>query len=124
MGDPASQHLSPRASLGDPGALTALSDSPGVHVVFRPDGRPLFVGMSSQTRTRVRRHLTGNRQSSILHQKVGRLLDRELGRTASRDEIRDWLQECSFAVTYTDDPNAAKSALVLELAPELNEIVP
>ena len=63
-------------------------------------------------------------RDSILHEKVGRLLDRELGRTAHRDEIRSWLQTCSVAVAYTDDTPAAKAALIRELTPEFNEVVP
>ncbi len=95
-----------------------------MHVVYRPDGRALYVGMSKHTRTRIRQHLTGDREASILHEKVGRQLDRELGRAATRDEIRAWLEHCSFAVVYTDDISATKAALMAELDPELNEVLP
>ena len=116
--------LSKPQPLSDETAIAALEDNPGVHVVFRPDGRPLYVGMSRHTRTRIRQHLTGDREASILHEKVGRMLDRELGRAATRDEIRAWLEQCSFAVIYTDDLAATKAALMSELTPELNEVVP
>ena len=52
------------------------------------------------------------------------MLDREMGRPASRDEIRAWLERCSFAVVYTDDIGATKAALMTELDPELNELLP
>ena len=119
-----SRLLSPRHPLSDEAALRAVDDAPGVHVVYRPDGRALYVGMSRQTRTRIRQHLTGDREASILHEKVGRRLDRELGRSATRDEIRGWLEQCSFAVVYTDDISETKAALMEELDPELNEVLP
>jgi hypothetical protein len=119
-----SQSLSSRHPLRDDTALRALDDAPGVHVVYRTDGRALYVGMSGHTRTRIRQHLTGDREASILHEKVGRQLDRELRRTATKDEIRAWLERCSFAVVYTDDINATKAELMAELDPELNEVVP
>ncbi|WP_299442124.1 hypothetical protein [uncultured Phycicoccus sp.] len=116
--------LSPARSLGDESALAGLADDPGVHVVYRPGGRALYVGLSGSTRSRVRMHLTGDREASILHEKVGRILDKELGRTATREEIRAWLERCTFRVTYTEDTRQVKAALINELSPELNEVTP
>lgn len=119
-----SAKLSPQRPLSDEQSIRSLDDTPGVHVVYSPDGRALYVGMSGQTRSRIRMHLTGDREASILHEKVGRRLDRELGRSATRDEIRAWLEGCTFAVAFTDDLTTTKAALMHELKPEFNEIVP
>jgi hypothetical protein len=96
----------------------------GVHIVWRSDGRPLYVGQSSQTRTRLLQHLSGDRQASILHAKVGRILDAELGRTADAAAIRSWLATCTFAVQVTDQPETLKTRLIETLNPEFNEVVP
>lgn len=69
-------------------------------------------------------HLTGDREASILHEKVGRLLDKEFGRAATRDEIREWLERCTIRLVYTEDTRQVKAALIHELNPELNEVVP
>src|SRR4051794_36602274 len=84
-------------------------DEPGVHVVSDEDGNPLYVGHSAHTRSRLYQHLTGDREASILHGKVGRDLDAELGRTASRDEIAERLNKCTFVYQLTDRPQALKA---------------
>jgi hypothetical protein len=112
------------ASLANEEALGAVPDVTGVHVVWDPAGRLLFTGQSAQTRSRLRMHLTGDREASILHDKVGRRLDRELGRRADRDEIRAWLQRCTFAYRLTDSPSTLKAQIMDELNPELNEVRP
>jgi hypothetical protein len=116
--------FSPPRSLADEAAIRAIPDEPGVHLVYDPDQRPLYVGTSSHSRTGIRQHVTGDREASILHEKVGRRLDRVLGRTASRDEIRDWLNGCTFTYRLTEDGPALKARLMDELDPELNEIRP
>lgn len=112
------------ASLADEDALRTAPDESGVHVVWDPTGRLLYVGQSTQTRSRLRTHLSGDRAASILHEKVGRRLDCELGRRAARDEIRAWLERCTFAYRLTDDPSALKARIMDELQPELNEVRP
>src|SRR4051794_16650293 len=82
--------------------VATVPDEPGVHVVYAADGTLIFVGQSKHTRTRLYQHLSGDREASVLHGKIGRQLDAELGRPASRDEIRDWLERCMFKYKITD----------------------
>ncbi|WP_345262613.1 MrcB family domain-containing protein [Nocardioides nanhaiensis] len=105
-------------------SVRLVDDKPGVHVVWDASGRCLFVGLSQRNRTRLLQHLSGDRQASILHEKVGRLLDRELGRRAQRDEIRDWLNSCTFAAESSDAPARRKFELMGELLPRFNEKTP
>lgn len=112
------------ASLADEDTLRTVPDASGVHVVWGSTGRLLYVGQSTQTRSRLRMHLSGDREASILHEKVGRRLDRELGRRAGRDEIRAWLERCTFAYRLTEHPAALKARIMDELQPELNEVRP
>ncbi|MFI2567495.1 MrcB family domain-containing protein [Cellulosimicrobium funkei] len=105
-------------------AVGTIADEAGAHVVWSPEGELLYVGSSGQTRTRLRQHLAGDRAASILHQKVGQLLDVSLGRPASRDEIRDRLRQGWFAVAYTDDPTTLKAQLMDALNPPLNDVRP
>ncbi|MFC0224758.1 MrcB family domain-containing protein [Nocardioides zeicaulis] len=69
-------------------------------------------------------HLSGDRQASSLHDKVGRRLDAELGRTATRDEIREWLNTCTFTVEPDTDPTPRKRELILDLKPLFNDRLP
>lgn len=107
-----------RAELG------AVSDSTGVHVVWDSDGHLLFVGLSSNTRKRLGEHLRGDREASVLHQKVGRLLDTELGRVAEATEIEAWLSNCSFQWVDTERPRDLKAQLMAALNPRFNEVSP
>ncbi|MDN4163358.1 MrcB family domain-containing protein [Nocardioides abyssi] len=100
--------------------LRALRDEPGVHIVWDDQDRCLYVGSSRRTRSRLHQHLTGDRQASALHDKVGRHLDSTLGRPASRDEIADWLASCTVDVEYTADPEARKHQLIDALEPRFN----
>lgn len=112
------------ASLADEDELRTVPDASGVHVAWGSTGRLLYVGQSTQTRSRLRLHLSGDREASILHEQVGRRLDRELGRRAGRDEIRAWLERCTFAYRLTEHPAALKARIMDELQPELNEVRP
>lgn len=104
--------------------LAGIPDTSGVHVVWTPDGSPLYVGMTGTQRTRLLQHLTGDRIASTLHKQVGDLLDAEFGRTAPRDEIRDWLGQCEFAWVETDHRQALKAELMDELSPPFNHVFP
>ena len=84
----------------------------------------LYVGQSTQTRTRLRMHFSGDREASILHGNIGRRLDRELGRRAGHGEIRGWLERCTFAYRLTEHPPALKAQIMDELQPELNAVRP
>ena len=111
------------ASLADQEVLRTVPDASGVHVVWDSAGRLLYVGQSTQTRTRLRMHLSGDREASILHEKIGRRLDRELGRRAGRDEIRAWLERCTFAYRLTEHPQPSRRRSWTAAA-ELNEVRP
>ena len=104
--------------------LDALTEEPGVHMVWGPDGAPLYVGMTAAQRDRVRMHLNGDREASVLHKKVGRGLDEQLGREASRDEIREWLATCEIAWTASNDRERLKARIMKELEPEFNDVMP
>ncbi len=47
----------------------------GVHVVRDSDGAPIYVGATGDLRGRLRQHLSGDRQASVLHEQVGAELD-------------------------------------------------
>ncbi len=85
--------------------IKAAENRPGVHVVWNDQGELIFVGQSAKTRTRLRQHLSGDREASVLHKQVGEALDRSLGRVATKDEIRAWLENCTVAWKY--DPRSA-----------------
>lgn len=113
-----------RPSPFSPESLDGLQDAPGVHVVWGGNGRLLYAGSSRTTRTRLRQHLTGDREGSVLHDKVGRLLDDRLGRPATRDDIRGELQSGWFAVAFAPEPDRLKAQVMDALRPPLNKIRP
>ena len=101
--------------------LDELTNEPGVHVVWDPDGQLIYVGHSGSQRDRVLQHLSGDREASILHKKVGDRLDKRLQRAASRDEIRACLERMTIAWKSNDNPQALTSRIVEELGALLNE---
>ncbi|WP_405092622.1 hypothetical protein OG767_06655 [Micromonospora sp. NBC_01392] len=96
--------------------------APGVHLVL-DGGVVAYVGRTGNLRARLRQHLTGNRDSSVLHEQVGQLLDTP-GRVATRDDIAGWLGRCEVRWHETDNPEGTKEALVLALRPRFNRQVP
>ncbi|MER7334860.1 MULTISPECIES: GIY-YIG nuclease family protein [unclassified Micromonospora] len=103
-------------------AAAAAPQSPGVHVVLE-DGKVIYVGFTGNLRNRLRQHLTGNRESSVLHQQVGQQLDK-LGPVATATDIADWLGRCEVRWRKDDNPQGAKEALVLALKPRFNRQIP
>jgi hypothetical protein len=103
-------------------AAAGAPASPGVHVVL-DGGTVIYVGYTSNLRSRLRQHLTGNRDSSVLHQQVGRELDK-LGPVATATDIADWLGRREVRWQETDNPEGTKEALVLALKPRFNRQVP
>lgn len=103
-------------------AAASAPHAPGVHVVL-DRGTVVYVGYTANLRNRLRQHLTGNRDSSVLHEQVGQLLDRP-DRAASAADIADWLSRCEIRWQETDNPEGAKEALVLALKPRFNRQVP
>ncbi|MGY1637890.1 AAA family ATPase [Geodermatophilus sp. SYSU D00742] len=91
----------------------------GVHVVVDSEGVPVYVGATSDLRRRLRQHLRGNRQGSVLHEQVGDELDRP-DRPATGAEITEWLARCTVSWRPTDDPRGMKARLVAELQPRFN----
>ncbi|MEU5722769.1 GIY-YIG nuclease family protein [Micromonospora sp. NPDC047738] len=110
-----SQPYTMEAAAGAPG-------TPGVLVVL-DGGTVVYVGYTGNLRNRLRQHLTGNRDSSVLHEQVGQLLDNP-GDEASAADIADWLGRCEVRWQETDNPEGTKEALVLALSPRFNRQVP
>ena len=104
--------------------FSAYNGMMAAHIVWAPDGQLVYVGESGNTGRRLRQHLSGDREASVLHDQVGRVLDIELGRTATRDEIREWLERCTFAVSPTNDPASLKAAVMDASGPRFNTIRP
>jgi len=101
----------------------AAPDEPGVHVVWEPaerGGAVLYVGQTKHLRTRLREHLSGDRQASVLHEQVGTLLDEGTPQSADRDSIRDWLGECQVAWKVDPAPKVRKSELIAAFKPAFN----
>ncbi|MEU1964007.1 hypothetical protein ABZ541_02490 [Micromonospora sediminicola] len=96
--------------------------APGVHLVL-DGGVVVYVGYTGNLRARLRQHLTGNRDSSVLHDQVGQLLDTP-GRAATRDDIAGWLGRREVRWRETDNPEGTKEALVLALRPRFNRQAP
>ncbi|GIJ19807.1 hypothetical protein [Micromonospora lutea] len=96
--------------------------APGVHVVI-DGGAVLYVGRTGNLRRRLQQHLTGNRESSVLHLQVGELLDRQ-GPAATAEGIAGWLGRREVRWLETDNPEGTKDALVLALKPRFNRQVP
>jgi hypothetical protein len=92
-----------------------------VHVVWDEAGRLVYVGHSGRQRSRLREHLTGDRQASILHDKAGRLLDQEFGRPARSEEIRSLLERWTFAWRETAAAEELKAQIMDVFYPMLNE---
>ncbi|WP_262281691.1 GIY-YIG nuclease family protein [Micromonospora sp. MA102] len=103
-------------------AAAGAPTSPGVHVVL-DRGTVVYVGWTGNLRNRLRQHLTGNRESSVLHEQVGQLLDKP-GNEASAAAIADWLGQREVRWQETDNPKGTKEALVLALKPRFNRQVP
>src|SRR4051812_37137729 len=95
------------SSAGVPGLLAGFTDlepftadavgtapnEPGVHAVWgpEPDDGIIYVGQTRTLRTRLRQHLSGDRQASVLFEQVGELLDRDEPESATREAIQEWL---------------------------------
>ncbi|MFG1953063.1 GIY-YIG nuclease family protein [Micromonospora sp. NPDC048830] len=102
--------------------LADAPNTPGVHTVLER-GVVIYVGRTKNLRNRMRQHLTGDRQASVLHEQVGAQLD-NLGPEATADDIAEWLGGCDIRWLETDNPEATKDSLILALKPRLNRQVP
>ncbi|GAA4472931.1 PIN-like domain-containing protein [Phytohabitans houttuyneae] len=92
--------------------------SPGVHIVLVGDVI-VYVGSTGHLRRRLRQHLTGHRGSSVLHDRVGQLLDTPES-AATPADVAAWLGRCTVGWYETDEPAIAKEALVVALNPRFN----
>ncbi|QNN53565.1 MrcB family domain-containing protein [Nocardioides mesophilus] len=122
MSDPLEGFTEPRPLTRS--ELGGIPDEQGVHVVHDQSGEPLYVGYSSRTRERMRQHLAGDRQASVLHQKMGQQLDEELGHPATAADIERALGACSFQFRLSDQPKALKARLMSSLNPRFNDVAP
>ncbi|WP_319462724.1 GIY-YIG nuclease family protein [Micromonospora sp. RTP1Z1] len=104
-------------------AVAGAPRAPGVHVVL-DGGLVIYVGRTRRgLRDRLRQHLTGDRDSSVLHDQVGQLLDTP-DNAASAADIAGWLSRREVRWQETDNPKGTKEALVLALKPRFNRQVP
>ncbi|WP_319462732.1 GIY-YIG nuclease family protein [Micromonospora sp. RTP1Z1] len=99
-------------------AAAGAPRSPSVRVAL-DRGTVVYVGHTGNLRNRLRQHLTGNRDSSALHEQVGQELDKR-GQVASAKGIADWLGRCEVCWQETDNPEGTKEALVLAQKPRFN----
>lgn len=83
----------------------------------------LYVGRTKNLRDRLRQHLTGDRIASVLHEQVGHEIDKR-GIEATASDVADWLAQREVRWHETDNPEAAKDALVLALKPRFNRQIP
>ncbi|GLY21812.1 GIY-YIG nuclease family protein [Micromonospora sp. NBRC 101691] len=125
MPDPGNDNLLSGFTPALPYTRDAVASAPqaaGVHVVLE-GGVVIYVGYTRNLRTRLRQHLTGNRESSVLHDQVGQELDKR-GPVATSADIADWLGRCEVRWRTDENPEAAKHALVLAFQPRFNRQVP
>jgi hypothetical protein len=92
--------------------------TPGVHVVLDRDSI-IYVGWSGNLRRRLRQHLTGNRESSVLHEQVGEVLDAQ-GDPASAPDIADWLGRCTVSWRESATAEELKASMVVAFSPRFN----
>ncbi|NGY65070.1 DUF4935 domain-containing protein [Lentzea sp. NEAU-D13] len=92
--------------------------SAGVHLVFDGD-EIIYIGSTGNLRARLRQHLAGPRGSSVLHDRVGRLLDTPENFVQATD-VADWLGNCSVRWYETNDPASVKEALLGTNNPRFN----
>lgn len=104
--------------------LYKIENEPGVHLIWNQTGELIYAGHAFRQRWRLRQHLTGGRGSSTLHAKVGRLLDQELGREATKEEIRNWLEDCLVAWKTDPNPEKLKARIIREHQPTFSDVVP
>ncbi|MDG4802671.1 hypothetical protein [Micromonospora sp. WMMD980] len=106
--DPLARFTPPQPYTKD--VVAGAPAAPGVHLVL-DGGVVAYVGY------------TGDRDSSVLHDQVGQLLDTP-GRAATRGDIAGWLGRCEVRWQETDNPEGTKEALVLALRPRFNRQAP
>ncbi|GAB3799747.1 GIY-YIG nuclease family protein [Micromonospora zhanjiangensis] len=107
---------SPRPFTAD--TVVAAPPAPGVHVVLDRD-TIVYVGWTGNLRRRLRQHLTGNRESSVLHKQVGELLDRQ-GCPSTAPDIAAWLGRQTVSWCESTTPKELKAELVTTFGPRFN----
>lgn len=104
--------------------LDSVASAPtgsGVHLVADDTGAVVYVGATGSLRDRLRQHLQGDRQASVLREQVGELLDTE-GDLASPEDITGWLGRCTVRWRLAEDPRGVKAELVQVLSPRFNRV--
>lgn len=102
--------------------VAAAPAEPGVHVVL-DGGVVIYVGFTGNLRQRLRQHLRGNRNSSVLHEQIGALLDAK-GGPAPAEEIAEWLGRRQVSWRVVGDAESLKFDLVTALKPRFNRLIP
>jgi hypothetical protein len=101
-----------------PDTISDAPSAPGVHVVLDRD-TIIYVGWTGNLRRRLRQHLTGNRESSVLHEQVGEELDKQ-GGPASAPDIADWFGHRTVSWRESVTPKELKASLVPAFTPRFN----
>lgn len=91
---------------------------PGVHVVWTPDGDPLYVGSTDNLQTRLRQHLV---VSGSVFKKASMYLA-GLDRPDRNEDVRRLFDSCKVAWRRSDFPESLKATLVEQLDPPLNRL--
>lgn len=96
----------------------------GVHIVWGPDPADaiVYVGRTKKLRTRLLQHLSGDRQGSVLHEQVGKMLDGDRPGSADGEQIRAWLNRCQVAWKVDEDAQQLKRRLVEKFEPRFNRL--
>lgn len=103
--------------------LRGAPDEPGVHIVYGADSDEIvFVGHSAKLRSRMRQHLSGDRDASVLYEQVGELLDGDQPGSADRDAIQAWLANCRIAWKVDGGRVQLKRQLVNQFSPTFNRL--
>ncbi|HAS08932.1 MAG TPA: hypothetical protein DCS55_00175 [Acidimicrobiaceae bacterium] len=103
--------------------LRGAPDEPGVHIVYGADSDEIvFVGHSAKLRSRMRQHLSGDRDASVLYEQVGELLDGDRPESADRDAIQAWLAKCRISWKVDNDRVQLKRKLIGEFSPTFNRL--
>ena len=93
--------------------------TPGVHVVFDGNGIAIYVGSTGDLRRRLREHVYGNRNTSVLAEQVSDEIHAAATSTTDTD-VGEWLGRCTVSWQMSDDAERLKADLVSALRPRFN----
>ncbi|MFF5171523.1 hypothetical protein ACFY3U_02675 [Micromonospora sp. NPDC000089] len=125
MADTTQADLLAGFTVSRPYTMDVVADAPrapGVLLVSAGD-TVVHVERAASLRDRLREHLTGSRAASVLHGRVGQLLD-DAGPPATAADIASWLARCIVRWRESSDPEADAAALVAALGPRFHPRLP